>query len=367
MTRKTHFYANACGFCKYAKFDYTLTCRPVCAVDPIESEEDRRKAVTSINTLLEKADKVYRQLIANRPQIEAILGKVFESSPGGMMDATHPMMMDNNHLHVNVFIQQLAQKYCVESKSLFEDLSSIIQKVMATRKELLIFDKQDQQQHQQMEQEVTNPGKCFGCAAASVEHCLTLLRALATNPEARQTLFELGVISELMDNNLRRGSNSVKCETRKLLSYLTKDNAEAVDKLNSLLYARIKMALKSSSVDLLDSTRHEMSLLAFTVQRYLFIAHKSHCKINCILISRDDSCWEIRMKFVFKIFRLATAKGNNSAALEGIILPCLKILQSFVKPNMVKFDDDKNKKLAFDDLAIDVDKWLNGDQEHSFR
>ena len=176
------------------------------------------------------------------------------------------MMMDNNHLHVNVFIQQLAQKYCVESKSLFEDLSSIIQKVMATRKELLIFDQQEQQQY--VEQEVINPGKCFGCAAASVEHCLTLLRALSTNPEARQTLFELGVIPELMNHNLRRGSNSVKSETRKLLSYLTKDNPEAVEKLNSLLYSRIKMALSSSSVDLLDSTRHEMSLLAFTVQRY---------------------------------------------------------------------------------------------------
>ena len=72
---KDPFLCNACGFCKYAKFDYTLTCRPVCAVDPIESEDDRRKAVASINTLLEKADKVYKQLIANRPQIEAILGK----------------------------------------------------------------------------------------------------------------------------------------------------------------------------------------------------------------------------------------------------------------------------------------------------
>lgn len=37
------FLCNACGFCKYAKFDYTLTARPCCAVDPIENEEDRKK------------------------------------------------------------------------------------------------------------------------------------------------------------------------------------------------------------------------------------------------------------------------------------------------------------------------------------
>lgn len=40
------FLCNACGFCKYAKFDYTLTARPCCAVDPIENEEDRKKVLT---------------------------------------------------------------------------------------------------------------------------------------------------------------------------------------------------------------------------------------------------------------------------------------------------------------------------------
>lgn len=39
------FLCNACGFCKYAKFDYNLTARPCCAVDPIESEEDRKKVM----------------------------------------------------------------------------------------------------------------------------------------------------------------------------------------------------------------------------------------------------------------------------------------------------------------------------------
>ena len=30
-------------FCKYAKFDYTLTAKACCAVDPIENEDDRKK------------------------------------------------------------------------------------------------------------------------------------------------------------------------------------------------------------------------------------------------------------------------------------------------------------------------------------
>lgn len=40
---KDPFLCNACGFCKYAKFDFTLTAKPCCAVDPIENEDDRKK------------------------------------------------------------------------------------------------------------------------------------------------------------------------------------------------------------------------------------------------------------------------------------------------------------------------------------
>ena len=32
------------------------------------------------------------------------------------------------------------------------------------------------------------PSNCFGCASAAVEHCITLLRALVTNPNMRQIL-----------------------------------------------------------------------------------------------------------------------------------------------------------------------------------
>ena len=73
---KDPFLCNACGFCKYAKFEYTLTSRPCCAVDPIENEDDRKKAILSINSLLDKADRVYRQLIGNKPILESLLLKV---------------------------------------------------------------------------------------------------------------------------------------------------------------------------------------------------------------------------------------------------------------------------------------------------
>ena len=94
-----------------------------------------------------------------------------------------------------------------------------------------------------------------GCAAASVEHCLTLLRALATKPLPRNELYQQGLIQELMEFNLRRGTPAIRHEVRKLICLLTKDNREATNHLNKLLYDKIGMALRghSSYPDLVQS------------------------------------------------------------------------------------------------------------------
>lgn len=75
---KDPFLCNACGFCKYGKFEYTLSARPCCAVDPIETEEDRKKAVQNINQLLERADKIYQVLVSYKPYLEVLLSALFQ-------------------------------------------------------------------------------------------------------------------------------------------------------------------------------------------------------------------------------------------------------------------------------------------------
>lgn len=51
--------------------------------------------------------------------------------------------------------------------------------------------------------------RCYGCASAATEHCITLLRALATNAYTRQVQCDHGLIRELVDYNLRQGSIQV--------------------------------------------------------------------------------------------------------------------------------------------------------------
>lgn len=141
---------HSCGFCKYAKFDYTLTAKPCCAVDPIENDEDRNKSVAAINSSLEKADRVYRTLISNKPTLELLILKIAEHRLDKSSDDNTGVLSGNagtttavtgGNAHVNKAIQLLAQKYCGECKSSFEELSKIIQKVLACRRELVTYDR----------------------------------------------------------------------------------------------------------------------------------------------------------------------------------------------------------------------------------
>lgn len=74
---KDPFLCHSCGFCKYAKFDYVLTAKPCCAVDPIENDDDRNKTVSSINSNLEKADRLYKQLVSSKPLLEVNILKIY--------------------------------------------------------------------------------------------------------------------------------------------------------------------------------------------------------------------------------------------------------------------------------------------------
>ncbi|KAJ8682718.1 hypothetical protein QAD02_018510 [Eretmocerus hayati] len=360
---KDPFLCHACGFCKYAKFDYTLTGRPCCAVDPIESDEDRKKTVVTINTLLEKADRVYKTLIANKPTLEMLLVKISEhrldralddgvSGPTGAVGGA-------GSTQVNRAIQLLAQKYCGECKTSFEELSKIIQRVLACRRELVAYDRNQrgshsvgpqlqrslnssldesgiaelkEQQPPQHQPATLNFGRCYGCASSATEHCLTLLRALATNGAAREVLCKQGIIQELVEHNLRRGTIQIQEEVRQLLCLVTRDNAQSTQELCSLLTSRVTMTLKGRVVtsDLSTAVRHEMALLG-------------------ALIQKEDACWEQKLRCVMQLFLMACKDSKSPVVMESIILPCLKILQGLLKPEQPV--SKKNKDKTIESLA----------------
>ena len=384
---KDPFLCNTCGFCKYAKFDYVLTAKPTCAVDPIESEEDRKKCVQTINTLLEKADRVYKNLMINKPALEILLLRVQEHGFLDKYDELPPIGPTGGGIanqggapgpiaaslhYVNRAIQQIAIKYCGECKVAFDELSKIIQKVLASRKELVDYDNmQKGGQHLTHSGHVTRrdskvmsslssaSGRCYGCASSTVDHSITLMKALATIPKYRSILCQSGLLKELVDYNLRFGTAAARHEVRSLLCSLTRDNVKATAELNSMIVDKITTALKSRSSgqrsDFSSAVRHEVALLVGS-------------------LDKEDTCWEFRLRTVMQIF-LMGIKAENPTVLETITLPCLRLLINLVRPDEPRSKRNQDKTVVemstvqatgFDS-TINLSKWIIGDHSNTFR
>ncbi|XP_017342515.1 E3 ubiquitin-protein ligase UBR4 isoform X1 [Ictalurus punctatus] len=349
---KDPFLCNACGFCKYARFDFMLYAKPCCAVDPIENEEDRKKAVTNINTLLDKADRVYHQLMGHRPQLESLLSKVNEAAPEKPQDDTGAGAgLGSSTASVNRYIQQLAQEYSGDCKTSFDELSKIIQKVLASRKELLEYDLQQREAVTKSSRSSTQPTftasqyralsvlgcghtsstKCYGCASAVTGHCITLLRALATNTAIRQILVLQGLIRELFEYNLRRGTSAMREEVRQLICLLTRDHPEATQQMNDLIIVKVSAALKGhwANPDLVSSLQYEMLLLTDS-------------------IAKEGGCWELRLRCALSLFLMAV-NIKTPVVVENITLMCLRILQKLIKPPSPT--SKKNKDAAVESLT----------------
>lgn len=141
------------------------------------------------------------------------------------------------------FLQLLAFFYCFCAHITLA-FCSCSQKVLASRKELLEYDLQQREAATKSSRSSsshqptftasqyralsvlgcghTSSNKCYGCASAVTGHCITLLRALATNPALRQILVLQGLIRELFEYNLRRGTAAMREEVRQLVCLLTR-------------------------------------------------------------------------------------------------------------------------------------------------
>ena len=137
---------------------------------------------------------------------------------------------------VNRAIQAVAQLYCQSCKNSYQELSKIIQSVLASRKELVTYDMKKLQTGKiTAPSEPTTPitplsegegvslsfplsaaplseGNCFGCASSTLEHCITVLKALAFKPETRKILvqevlymyIQLHIVNTLSDRRIRK-------------------------------------------------------------------------------------------------------------------------------------------------------------------
>lgn len=105
-------------------------------------------------------------------------------------------------------------------------------------------------------------------------------------------------------------------EIRQLLCILTNDNPTATNELCNLIMERISVSLDGHvmSTDLGSNIRHEISLLAS-------------------LLQIKDDCWDVRLRCMVELFLKACEDTRSPLVMESIILPCLKIWYSIIKPS----------------------------------
>jgi len=388
---KDPFLCISCGFCKYARFDISLTAKPTCSVDPIENEDDRKKTVATISHLLEKADRVYKNLVQNKPTLELLLLRIHEQVVPDYQIEENTLVSDSNSFSigssvvnpiqpsslqaqsivvgyaptsgqsaltssVNKAIQHLAQKYCVECKGLFEELSKITHKILASRRELVEYDNRqlktflnagssilssaNMRKSRVYSSLTSGSGRCYGCATASVEHCVTMLKALSTIPKLRTQICESGIIGELVNFNLRNGSSATSQEVRQLLCSLIRDDLASTTILTDLLMGKISAISRQDfqPFEVSHIVRHEIALLSVT-------------------LDSDDKCWELRLRCLIKIFAFAY-ELKNPAVMECLIIPCLRLLLSIIKPPAPTTRRHKDKSLE-NIATVRSDKYKN--------
>lgn len=147
-------------------------------------------------------------------------------------------------------------------------------------------------------------------------------------------------------------------EIRQLLCILTNDNPTATNDLCILIMERINVSLDGHimSTDLGSNIRHEISLLAS-------------------LLQIKDDCWDVRLRCMVELFLKACEDTRSPLVMESIILPCLKIWYSIIKPptdtNSKQAKDKSNNSVTalkndHEKVPVDLNKWIQEDPKQAF-
>ena len=72
------FLCNECGFCKFARFEFTLTVRPSYVVERVTTEAQAQKLLALIDAELLNANKRYAQLSSHKVPLERLLAQLHD-------------------------------------------------------------------------------------------------------------------------------------------------------------------------------------------------------------------------------------------------------------------------------------------------
>ena len=355
------FLCNECGFCKHARFDYTLVVKPSYVVERITNEAEREKLLGLIDSELQNANKRHSQLATLKRPLERLLAQPSEAilqllgagapstsvlgsagAPssvfGGAMDTPEQLLNSlpgAATLRIQRKITILAMLYCKESKAAYESLSKSAQVLQAARTELLRYLQANaaapQPRSTAAERQASGSAvvmgsgagsaapmainKRFDCASAYVLQCLALLESTsAAHKWVREVLISRALPVELFEHHLCNVPSRLQSQAIRLICLLCENSASATESVGSMLAARLELCLGN-----FRNLPHD-NLFQAEVQ------------LLCELASLQDPLWPHRLQQLFRVFFRGIAHRSSSLVCERLVLPCLRLIARLFAP-----------------------------------
>ena len=165
-----------------------------------------------------------------------------------------PASAVSNAANVNPAIQAIAYRYSVECKNVVQLMVQHVQKITTCRKLLRSYD--------ESQQNVTAPSSpelpqskplslgqtakrvnvsaraCYGCASAASQLCIRILRVISKVKHQHYFNGYSGLVNELIENHLHRGSSEQRSEVKKLVISLMQVFTWKVFDMSNVLYGQ---------------------------------------------------------------------------------------------------------------------------------
>jgi len=324
------FLCNECGFCKHARFDFTLVVKPSYVVERISSEAERAKLVALIDSELQNANKRYTQLSSLKRPIEKLcsnLAEPHQPSPSGTSTSGSDQLIASlpgaSALKINRKISILAMLN-KESQTAHESLFKSTQTLQAARAELLRYMQSGATPALSVDSALSEETELplppssdsrpaannqrFDCAAAFVLECLMLFEGLAAQPALRNELLGRDLIPQIIEMNLCSAARRSQLHATRLLCLLCCRSPAATEMVNRLLGARLELGLEHYRQLPTEGLMHaELALL---------------CEL-CLL---QDELWPMRLQLLMKLFIKSLGHLVSAFICEQVVLPCLRVI-----------------------------------------
>jgi E3 ubiquitin-protein ligase UBR4 len=248
------FLCNECGFCKHAKFAFSIDQRPTIVAPRVESEDERVAALAVIDRESVKAHEQYERIRAQHGPLAKLASTLSERDEHVRIVGAEQIIAQLPALaSVSKKVFALAVLYGKECQQSFEALSQSTRVLLSTRRELQRYARATERadavsasgsaargdgagrRRRRAAGRAAAPtalgaerhAGCFGCSMTYLTQCLLPLQQLALHESTRRRLVADGVIQELVSNNVRDGPLATRTSARRAVCLFTRGDLAA--------------------------------------------------------------------------------------------------------------------------------------------